>query len=66
MAANRHICSTCGFNIPSASVSNARAVNDQLGAKPQAEKSNFWGKLFGNADNRNDAPDSGTEEPAMG
>lgn len=65
VALNKHLCSTCGYNLSTAN--NARGVNEELGQGAKAKRGdNFWAKFFGLEPPDDDRKDPTKEEPALG
>lgn len=61
---NKHMCTTCGFVIPSPETT--RAVTDTLGPQPKTQRSGFWRKFLGLEQPDDDHKEPGAEEPALG
>lgn len=64
VALNKHMCSTCGYVVPPPS--SVRAVSDELGPMPKAQKGGFWAKFFGLEPQVDEHTEPPHEEPALG
>lgn len=60
---NKHVCTTCGFTIPS--LHAPKAVSDELG--PKVQKNTFWRTFLGLNEPVEEKPsEPAAEEPALG